>query len=200
LKRLWLVRHAESSAQTGESVSIDSPLSKLGILQAEQLKTVFADINIDITFISPLKRARETYEHSGINCKKVVFDSRLLEEMPPNSYSPLLPYEDLPAYGRPDIHNAWNLDSASRAKSFLNEIIESTEYDRILVISHSGILNTLLHSFLTGGKSGEDLYVGTNNCGISALTIGAKTAPKNTVLFWNSISHVRKYLGYDPMK
>ncbi len=199
MKRIWLVRHAESAAQTGEHMGIDSPLSRLGILQAEQLKTPMAEIIFDKTFISPLKRARQTYEHSGLHCDKVVFDSRLVEEMPQNSYSSILPYEDLPAYGTPDTQNAWNLDPAQRAKSFIEEF-QSSDDEKILVITHSGFMSILFQTLIRGHKTDHDLYLGMNNCGISSITLPSDGDPRTTVLFWNDISHVRQLLGYNPMK
>ncbi len=202
MKRIWLVRHAESRAQTGDMLGIDTPLSTLGILQAEQLKIPLGKIKFDCAFISPLKRARQTYECSGLQCENIRFDSRLLEEMPPNAYKSLLPYEDLPVYGSPDTKNAWTIDISSRVKSFLDELKNSDNGNKILVIAHSGLLSILFQSLLTGTKENDinnDLYLGMNNCGISSFTFDPAKTPKYTLLFWNDISHVRKQLGYDPM-
>lgn len=198
-KRLWLVRHAESQAQTGEFLGIDAPLSKLGTLQAERLKEPLSSIKFDIAYISPLKRARQTYEYSELNIQNVFFDTRIIEEMPQHSYNILLPYEELPGYGKPDTQNAWNIEAFERAKSFLSEI-SLANIKNILVITHSAFLNILLHALIKFEYKESEFYFGTNNCGISSIVLPSKETPRTTILFWNDITHVREFLGYDPMQ
>ncbi len=203
MKRLWLIRHAESEAQTGKELCFDSSLSRLGVLQAEQLKKIFDGIEMDVAYLSPLKRVRETYENSGINCKKVIFDSRIVEEMQEGAYSTILPYEELPAYGEADKSDAWNLDPAARAKSFLSEL-NKTGHEKILIISHSGFLSRLMLAIVAGSDSPPlstaNIYFGINNCGISSISLRNHENKNDIVLFWNDVSHVRHLLGYDPMK
>ncbi|HOK04306.1 MAG TPA: phosphoglycerate mutase family protein [Victivallales bacterium] len=198
-KRVWLIRHAESQAQTNEFIGIDAPLSKLGTLQAEQLKLPLSGIKFDAIFLSPLKRARQTYEYSGIDAEKVFFDSRLIEDMPQGAYQAILPYEELPAYGIPDNQNAWNIKTEERARSFISTLY-STEYKRILVISHSAFFSIFLKELIEYKSSEKNFYLGTNNCGISSILFPSEETPILTILFWNDISHVRNLLGYDPMK
>jgi len=92
IKKIWLLRHAESKAQTEEEYGFDTGLSEAGEKQADRLKHVFNNLNFDKIYLSPLKRARETFERSGINGSNIEFDSRIIEELPGDAYSSILPY------------------------------------------------------------------------------------------------------------
>lgn len=200
IKKIWLLRHAESKAQTEEEFGFDTSLSERGEKQAESLRKVFKNITFDKIYLSPLKRARETYEHSGISGTSIEFDTRLVEELPRNAYSSLLPYPALPEYGAADVHDAWLIDARQRAISFLNEL-HTAKARHVLVLSHGGFFNHLLSAFLPehGIESYERLkHCQMNNAGISVIYIGPNIK-LDSLLSWNDIRHVQDLIGADPL-
>ncbi len=198
--RLWLVRHAESQAQTGEQLSIDADLSELGRQQAARLKAPLANVEFDAVFVSPLKRARQTFELSGASCAKgsVRFDSRIVEAMQPGGYLPILPYGPLPAYGSPDGFNAWESDLLRRTRSFFRDLEELPETcGNILVVSHAMAINLIFSVFMDIDFG--DPY-GFRNCrpgnaSVSILEKGPGSSCFDTLRVWNLQSHLEGLPG-----
>jgi len=126
---IYLIRHGESKAQTGEALGLDTPLSDSGIAQAEQAGKELQGFQPDRIYVSPLIRAMDTLEHLHLICKEEpVADSRIVE----NSGEP----DDFPE---------------KRAESFintLNELAEQGTYHTVLVVAHSMFFNTLMNVFL----------------------------------------------------
>jgi broad specificity phosphatase PhoE len=200
IKKIWLLRHAESKAQTEEEYGFDTGLSERGAKQAGRLKEVFNNIKFDKIYISPLRRARETFELSGIIGGNIEFDSRIVEELPGNAYSSLLPYPPLPEYGTADIHNAWLMDSRQRAICFLNEL-HTIKARHVLVLSHGGFFNHLLAAFLPEHGTelfGKFKYCQMSNAGISALYV-AENIKQDILLAWNDIRHIHDLVISDPL-
>ena len=93
-KRIWLVRHGQSRSQTGESDDhLDPELSDLGVEQARRLVAPLRELPLDAVLISPLRRARQTWQLSQVEADHVEFDSRLIESDwgLPDRYAPILP-------------------------------------------------------------------------------------------------------------
>lgn len=194
MKKIWLVRHAESTAQTEEEYGYDTGLSVGGRMQALSLLAPLGKMEFDEVFLSPLKRARETFEVSGLPKGNVKFDSRIIELMPPELYSEIFPYEKLPDYGEPDTANAWLDIPEIRVNSFLKNLY-STEAENILVFSHSGCLSMLLNLFLAGSdasnKRASDFKLCVmENAAISAFTI-SENRREEILLFWNNTAHLQ---------
>ena len=195
--RLWLVRHAQSAAQTGEELSVDANLSALGRKQAARLVEPIGKIHFDAAFISPLKRARQTFEASGASVKPgcfMEFDTRIVEAMQKDGYLPLLPYEKLPGYALPDRHDAWNVDILGRVRPFLKEMEElSQEHADILVVSHAMVLNVIFHIFVWGATSGDpETYKNCRpgNASVSILERSPDSKTYNTLRLWNHQEHL----------
>ncbi|MEI7817940.1 MAG: histidine phosphatase family protein, partial [Desulfuromonadales bacterium] len=130
----------------------------------------------------------------------IEFDSRIIEELPGDAYSSILPYSALPGYGAADSHNAWLINSRQRAVGFLQEL-RMIKARHVLVLSHGGFFNHLLTAFLPEHEteSFEKLkYCQINNAGISVLYIGSETS-RDTLLSWNDIRHVHDLLVSDPL-
>ncbi|OGV41020.1 MAG: hypothetical protein A2X48_11665 [Lentisphaerae bacterium GWF2_49_21] len=200
-KKIWLLRHAQSKAQTEEEYGFDAGLSKKGEKQSERLRSPFKDIFFDKICLSPLKRARETFEISKIKGKSIEFDSRLIEDLPGGGYSSLLPYVGLPGYADADRHNAWMTDVRARALSFMNDLYMHDQR-HILVVSHCGFFSNLLGAFLSHGDAGlfaKFKFCMMHNTGISVLYIGLERKA-DTLLCWNDIRHVHDLVDKDPIR
>lgn len=200
IKKIWLVRHAQSRAQTEEEYGIDAGLSENGIRQAERLAKVFNNTCFDRIYLSPLKRSRETFEYSRIRGTSVEFDSRLVEELPEGAYSHILPYDILPDYGRNDQHDAWLTSARARAVSFMDDLYSISDRN-ILVMSHCGFLNHLLTAFISWHENAlcEKLkYCHMNNTGISVFSLGSDRKT-DSMLAWNDVRHVHDLITPDPL-
>lgn len=200
IRKIWLVRHAESKAQTEEEYGFDTGLSEKGAKQAGRLKKVFRNLTFDKIYLSPLKRSRETFERSGVKGCNIEFDSRIVEELPGNAYSSILPYPSLPEYGTGDRHDAWLINARQRAISFLEEL-HAVKARHVLVLSHSGFFNHLLTLFLPA--NGIELFEDfkkcqMNNAAISVIYIGSNIK-HDSLLIWNDIRHVHDLLISDPL-
>ncbi|OGV34336.1 MAG: hypothetical protein A2020_04635 [Lentisphaerae bacterium GWF2_45_14] len=184
MKKIYIVRHAESKAQTGGEFGIDSGLSSRGQKQAEQLGKTLKNIGFDEIRLSPLKRARETLEFSGIEKSEVIFDSRLIEAMPEHAYDELLPY-DYPSYGIADGYKAWNINLLSRMNNFLDEVLKS-DSENILIISHGMAMSTLLRIFICADKQTvSNCYCFMNNAAVSLVDYNESSGERRLVA-WNS--------------
>lgn len=198
MKRIYLLRHGESRAQTGEEYSFDAELSKTGIKQARKLKKVLPHINFDVIFVSPLKRARQTFENTGVSCEKVRFDSRLSEALLAGSYSAMMPYQKRFSYGKADIHNAWHLDPIDRMADFLDGLYK-IRAETILVVGHAVAFSNFLNIFLQRDSSiGMDKasfkYSLMNNAALSLFELAEKKDKNNCdkLLVWNYTEHISK--------
>ncbi len=200
VKKIWLVRHAQSKAQTEEEYGIDTGLSKHGIKQAKRLAKTLSKIRFDKIYLSPLKRARETFELSNIKCPSVEFDTRTVEELPEGGYLHILPYEILPGYAENDRHNAWLLNGRLRAANLMEDLY-SINARNVMVLSHCGFLNHLFNAFVSNQECGlfeKFKYCQINNAGISVLSIGTESK-MDSMLAWNDIRHVYDLVNPDPL-
>ncbi len=193
MKKIWLVRHGQSKAQTGEEVSCDANLSDLGKRQAERLDHVLSEVDFDRIFISPLRRARQTFEATALPREKAVFDSRLVELLP-DGYGQLLPYDELPDYAEPDAHDAWNHNHWQRISSFLSDLI-AAEGKNYLVVGHAMALNALICLFLAGNDldlaSKLPGYCTMHNAAISIFDYKEKESfYPDMLLIWNYQRHL----------
>ncbi len=200
--RLWLVRHAQSAAQTGEELSIDSNLSALGRKQALRLADVIGKVRFDAVFISPLRRTRQTFQASGASISgggEMEFDTRLLEVMQPGGYLPLLPYEKLPGYALSDRHGDWDTEITKRVASFYKDMEKlSLVRSDILVVSHAMVLNVLFHLFVCGSLEGDpESYKNCRpgNASVSLLERSPGSLAFNTLRLWNYQDHLKGLPG-----
>lgn len=76
---IYLIRHGQTdwNAEGKNQGHTDIELNKNGVMQASELATQFKNINLDIVFSSPLKRASKTAEI--IYNDKIIYDCRIME-------------------------------------------------------------------------------------------------------------------------
>ncbi len=193
MKKIWLVRHAESQSQAGETDdSVNPELSDRGKGQARHLRFYFTDMKIDLTLISPLVRAWQTFALSGIQTQRAEFDSRLIESDWGNeeTYRARLPIPT-PDIARPDRHEAWLLSDDDRISGLVADLF-AWEEENILCMGHWGSLHHLLLSFI-GTTSSDDLFRATvDNASVSLL--GIDDHGVRCLRYWNERSHVRDLL------
>ena len=204
MKRIWLVRHAESQAQSGDARGMDTALSERGLEQAQRLRERLADTKFDHIRISPLFRTRQTYEAMSVQADFVTFDSRLLECPFGGTYESLLPYLPLPNYANEDPHNSWLSEATLRARSLVMDI-PTWEGKNILLVGHWGIFSLFLMWFL-GHPSPIEPAMGytessapVDNASISILGYQQKRFG-NCIVAWNDNRHIEDLLAYSVRK
>ena len=79
---IYFIRHGETAYNREGRVQghLDIPLNEKGIFQAEKASDEFKDVEIDLIYCSPLKRARSTAEIiNKFHNVEIVIDDRLIE-------------------------------------------------------------------------------------------------------------------------
>ena len=189
---LYAMRHAESMAQTGEAEWLDPDLSALGETQARRAASYFQQLRFELILLSPLRRARRTYELSRPLGNVVRFDSRLVEctldRGPGYDYRELLPYQT-PDYAEADAGDMWTAPAGQRVASLLTDL-RFLESRRVLLIAHNGLLNVLRSHVIGKPITGEPSVhmpgdgLRTDNAGICRFSIGSGSH-EDKVIFWN---------------
>ncbi len=189
---LYTIRHAQSTAQTGEGEWLDPDLSAFGERQAAAAAGFFTDKAFDLALISPLRRARRTFELSSPTVEVARFDSRLVEctldRGPGYDYRAVLPYET-PDTAEPDTADMWTEPAGRRIASLL-ETLRQHSAERVLLVAHTGILNVLRSHLVGDPIVGEPTLEGmmsahhTDNTAVHCFVVG-KTHTEDRLVFWN---------------
>ena len=196
-KRVFCVRHGESTGNLGGAEWINPPLTPRGRLQARRLQEALKHISFDHAYISPLDRARDSFAESGLYAAQMHLDSRITEYTPdPQDYASMVPYTDYLEGVKDDAHNAWLVPYRERVPAFLNDLIALPAHN-VLVMAHGGFLSTLLQYFLAANC--EDYRDSIpHNCGIGVIEIG--TTPRtDRLLVWNDVRHLTGVLSQEPL-
>ncbi|MBU0944433.1 MAG: histidine phosphatase family protein [Proteobacteria bacterium] len=156
-RRLILLRHGETGFPDRYIGSTDVPLSSAGVSQLRDLKTIFQDQDIDLIISSPMERCRQ--------CAEILFPERsirydnALREIDFGHWEGLSFAEIKKADpGLVDQWATWSRDfcfpQGERIGSFLNRIhtvgeqLSASREKTTLLISHGGVIRTLLCYFL----------------------------------------------------
>ncbi len=191
MTELTLIRHAQSRAQTGEEPWLDPDLTPLGQRQARAAATYFSGNRFDLTIVSPLLRARKTFELMRVRTTEIQFDARLVEVTlnrgPGYDYRALLPYLT-PSYGRPDQSDMWLAPAGRRVASLLAELRGFP--GRVLMVGHCGTFHVIRHYLLGDPIDGEPMFdraaraLIMDNVALTTARLGA--SPRHdAVLQWN---------------
>lgn len=164
--KIYLIRHGETTGDIEGRYggTYDDHLTEKGKAQAQELAKQLQDKGIEIIFVSPRIRARETAEEvkKVLNVPVEVVDD--LRER--NTYGVLSGLTKPEAKEKHPLdfekiskdrlyHDVSNSESYEACKirviKVLNEIL-SKDYKTIAIISHGGIISTYVREVLTKGK------------------------------------------------
>ena len=160
--KIILVRHGETDWNLeGRLIGQkDVPLNDKGREQAELLRIKLANIEFDCCYSSPLSRAKETARIICKNKCNIIYDNNLKERSGGELEGTIINH-----------WNNYNNNSTieadgeilNRAKHFL-EMLKNTNYQKVLIVSHNGLLKNLRHYILE--KPGKPNYDSKNlpNC------------------------------------
>ncbi|GAB6168290.1 phosphoserine phosphatase 1 [Clostridium carnis] len=159
MTKLYLTRHGETEWNRKGIMQGwgDSPLTDLGIEQAEWLRDRMKNIHIDVIYTSPIGRA--------YNTAKIVNGDRNIELIPHDGLKEIriggwegLDQEEMKAMGEENYYNFWNVPSKyiptgngenflevrERAFNAINEILEKEKGKTILIVTHTITLKSYL--------------------------------------------------------
>jgi len=157
MARIYLVRHAESVANTRgiyQGQTYDTPLSPLGRLQAQALADYFLNHHLDHLVVSPLLRTRQTAGKVGVTQKLPLnLDSRIIETNH-GRWEGISKFEIQNRW--PDVISVWNtrpsqavfpdgesfIQTQARVLSWWQEIVNLP--GDTLVITHDNIIRIIL--------------------------------------------------------
>lgn len=165
--KIYLIRHGESTGDIEDRFGgdYDDHLSKKGKIQARELAQKIAGRDIEIIFTSPRMRALET---AKIVQKKWNVPLKVVDDLRErNNYGVLTGLTKAEARARypqdfekisqdKTHHKVTGSESYEEIKKRVIQVfnlILSTKYSTIAIISHGGIISTYVREVLTKGKS-----------------------------------------------
>lgn len=151
---LYLVRHAQTFLNLERKIAgskIDTKLTEKGLNQTFKIANRIQNIDFDLVLCSPLTRTRQTLEIilKKQVCSKLEFDSGLIERdwgSASGMFHKDVDFENLPT-------------DAEKIEDFEKRIISTFEKyyyknknSKVLVVTHSGIIRTVLNKFFPESK------------------------------------------------
>lgn len=172
MKKIYLMRHGQTLFNTMNvnQGQCDSPLTELGIHQAEKAAEWFRenDIRFDSVYSSSSERACDTCEivTGGLpytrskRFKEIFLGTK---EASPRDENPVYPYGDyFIQYGGEGLDGF-----TDRVWKALNDVAETDPHESILIVTHGMVIRRLL-TVLPESKHQVDGFIG--NCGILCLS------------------------------
>jgi len=150
--KITLVRHAEVIEEYIGKYNghIDIPISENGKQQAKELAEKLSHIKFDKIYCSDLLRAKQTLEQFKLN-QEVIYSDQLREKSWGKDEGKS--FDDIIADGREyknfeqwiDVLDGESItDYKNKIENYFNNIIFKNKKNNILVITHSGVIKTLL--------------------------------------------------------
>ncbi|MBS9776248.1 MAG: histidine phosphatase family protein [Fusobacterium sp.] len=161
--RLILIRHGQTEMNKQKLYfgKLNPKLNNLGIEQAQNAKKYLEEIkekiSYDLVYSSPLLRAKETAEICNYLEKNIIFDKNL-EELNFGIFEGLTYKEILEKFPNEakKMENSWlnyNYETGESPKEMYERVInfvENLDFSKnILIVSHWGVINSILSHFLS---------------------------------------------------
>lgn len=183
----------------------ETPLSDVGIEQAEFVANRFKDLQIDKIIASPFTRARQTAEIIARELGKPIdFNDLLIEYLKPtifrgkshdteglqNIIKMIREKMPDPSWHHSDEENFW--DIRKRAMEFV-AFLELQDEENLLIVTHSEILRMIISYMMMGDDHNLENYLKfesffkTTNTGI---TVCEKTEHGWEMKTWNDYAHL----------
>lgn len=150
---ITFVRHGESINNSHKRHhDIDSDLSELGKLQAQQMKLLFATNIHDAIFTSPMLRAYQTATIIHDDAAAIISDPRLQEIRKPSILNKLLETDSefqaikkaLLLHGHKPHWKHSDEESFYDFHHRINDFLHSIKHTNALVVTHSGVMRMVI--------------------------------------------------------
>lgn len=155
--KLYITRHGTTEWNLERKLQgwADSPLTEDGIHRATKLKHRLRDIDFDVIYASPLKRALATAKlirgnkdieiktHEGLKeLSHGIWEGMIIEEIEEKYSEEYSIYRNTPAEYIPAQGESFEV-LFERVNSFLEEII-TKDYDNVLIVSHGITIKSMI--------------------------------------------------------
>jgi broad specificity phosphatase PhoE len=127
MTKFFVLRHAESTSNSGENDCKDPHLTLKGIEQCKNVKGCY-----DLTIVSPLRRTQETLKYSSVTYKDIVTSDLCRER--------IFHIRDLKIIEQDSIQPENDSDYNNRVyqfKQYLHDIKCSNQYETVLIVTHA---------------------------------------------------------------
>lgn len=174
--KVYIVRHGQTASNfAGVYNLLEEDLNENGVEQAKRLSENIKDLEYEVIYCSPLKRAVHTANIINIHNKEMLFDERLVERN-----AGKLSGKPWNTVDREMYWNYYNqekyadeesvMEVFKRVHEFLNEL-KNKKYKSVLVVAHSGIAKAFYAYFKGIPKDGKFLKLGLKNGEIAEYEI-----------------------------
>lgn len=154
--KIMLIRHCEVDERFKNRYNghNDIGLSKNGELQARELTEKLDALRFDAVFCSDLRRAKDSLKYS-LHVKDAIYDRRLREKSwgrhEGMSFDEIVQKETIEYRGFLEWIEALGgepyKDFVKRVEKFFLEFLPSLKKENILIITHGGVIRTLISMF-----------------------------------------------------
>lgn len=193
--RVYFVRHGQSVLNAeGKHQFPETPLSELGLQQAQAVAARFSSIAIDELWSSPMKRAKQTAQAIALTKGMAVVEEPLLAEIRRPSFVQGKGHDDAQVaeyhQGMQEhiFDDDWKmgdaesfLDTHHRAVAVLQKL-ESLELSSVAVVSHGIFIVHVLSAMMFGESLTKRTFipiVSFTNLSNTGLTVCEWNSPKN---------------------
>lgn len=169
--KVYLVRHGQTNTNIQRKYNFrNEDINEKGIQQAEELREKIKDMDFDVIYCSPLLRARHTANIINTKKREIIIDKRLEERNSGNLAGKPLEYTNREIYWDYYTDNRYGTEETieklfERVSTFLNEL-KNKEYNKVLVVAHSGVSKAFYAYFNGIPKDGKFLKLGLENAEI----------------------------------
>lgn len=181
---LYLLRHGQTdwNKQSIFQGQTDIELNETGIAEAKKAADIFTKIKLDHIYSSDLKRAKKTASFVAAQKDLKIKEDSNAREMNFGDWEGLKfdqikeQYTDeLEAWQDDPLHNSPSngeqmLDFKKRIVDFFNQIIEENKGDKILVVTHGGVIKLYL-SVVLGSELADFWQFQIDNCSVTEIKI-----------------------------
>lgn len=165
---IYIVRHGQTDSNLSKVFNtLTEDINENGIRQAEELRDKIKDINFDVIYCSPLKRAVHTKDIINVNNIETIYDERLEERNPGSLAGKTWDTVEREKYWNYYINEVYFDEESiehlcSRIDSFLNDLKEKN-YNKVLIVAHSGVSKAFYKYFNGVPEDGALLKLGLKN-------------------------------------
>lgn len=165
---VYIVRHGQTDSNlAGVYNYLNEDINENGIEQAKNLSEKIKDLDYELIYCSPLKRAMHTANIINIHNKTMLFDERLQERNPGNLSGKELISIDRNKYWNYFLEEKFADEESvkelfSRVYQFLDEL-KQKEYKSVLIVAHSGVSKAFYGYFNGVPSDGNLLKCGLKN-------------------------------------
>jgi len=173
--KIYLIRHGEVKPNLLKIYgNKDEDLNSTGINQANELREKILNLDYDVIFSSPLKRAIHTANIINIKNDEIIIDDRLKERDHGSLSGKLLKDTNREEYW--NYYSAIQYGTSENMQTFFNRIdlflndLKTKNYEKVLIVAHSGV-SKAFYSYFNGINDGFFLNKGLKNCEIKEYNL-----------------------------